>query len=142
MVTSLQGLGSIGAGTIHAAAIGIHAEHATLSRLFVAVAAAQILVGLLTLMRGGRAVAAATAVVNGGAVVAWVVTRVSGISWIEGLDQSEAPQFADTVCAALGALAVGAAVVTLLGGTGGRSAPLRRGCGCRRSALVPSPSSP
>ena len=115
-VTPLQGLASLGAGAIHAAAVGIHAEHVTLSRLFVAVAAAQILVGLATLLRGGRAVAVATAVVNGGAVVAWIVTRVSGISWIEGLEQSEAPRFADSVCAALGALAVGAAVVALRGG--------------------------
>ena len=114
-ITPLQGMASIGAGAIHAAAVGIHAEHATLSRLFVAVAAAQILVGLATLVRGGRAVAAATALVNGLAVVAWFVTRVSGISWIEGLEQSEAPQFTDTVCAALGALAVGAALVSLRG---------------------------
>ena len=85
-VTSLQGLASLGAGAINAAAVGIHAEHVTLSRLFVAVAAAQILVGLVTLVRGGRAVAVATAVVNGGAVVAWTVTRVWGISWMEGLD--------------------------------------------------------
>ena len=113
VLTPLQGMASLGAGAIHAAAAGIHAEHPTLSRLFVAVAAAQILVGLATLLRGGRAVAAATAVVNGGAVVAWIVTRMSGISWINGLEQSEAPQFADTVCAVLGAVAAGAAVVTL-----------------------------
>ena len=140
-VTPLQGLASLGAGAIHAAAVGIHAEHVTLSRLFVAVAAAQILVGLATLLRGGRAVAVATAVVNGGAVVAWIVTRVSGISWIEGLEQSEAPQFADAVCAALGALAVGAAVVALRGGAGAddarhsgaaRAAGDRRWCRHRR----------
>jgi hypothetical protein len=128
-ITSLQGLASMGAGAIHAAAAGIHAEHPTLSRMFVAVAAAQILVGLVTLVRGGRAAAAATAVVNGGAVVAWVVTRVSGISWIDGLEQSEAPQFADTVCSVLGVLAVGAAAVTLCGGAGRtmRSTPTRLG---------------
>jgi hypothetical protein len=128
-ITPLQGLASIGAGAIHAAAVGIHAEHPTLSRLFVAVAAAQILAGLVTLLRGGRAVAAATALVNGGAVVAWIVTRVSGISWIEGLEQSESPQFADTVCAALGAVAVAAAVVTLRGGAGRtmRATPTRLG---------------
>jgi hypothetical protein len=117
-ITPLQGLASIAAGAIHAAAVGIHAEHPTLSRLFVAVAAAQILVGLVTLLHGGRPIAAATALVNGAAVAAWIVTRVSGISWIEGLEHSEAPQFADTVCAALGALAVGAALVTLRGGAG------------------------
>ena len=128
-ITPLQGLASMGAGAIHAAAAGVHAEHATLSRLFVGVAVAQILVGLVTLLRGGRAVAAVTALVNGGAVVAWIVTRVSGISWIAGLEQSEGPQFADTICAALGALAVGAAIVTLRGGMGWtmRATPARLG---------------
>jgi hypothetical protein len=127
--TSLQGLASMGAGAIHAAAVGVHAEHPTLSRLFVAVAAAQILVGLATLLRGGRTVAAAAVVINGGAVVAWVVTRMAGISWIEGLEQSEAPQFADTVCAILGAAAVGAAIVTLRGGASRawRAIPARLG---------------
>jgi hypothetical protein len=54
---------------------------------------------------------------------------VSGISWIEGLEQSEAPQFGDAVCAALGALAVGAAIVTLRGGAGRttRATPTRVG---------------
>ena len=50
----------IGAGAIHAAAIGIHAEHATLVRLFVAVAAAQLAAGVVMLVRGGRATAGAT----------------------------------------------------------------------------------
>jgi hypothetical protein len=128
-ITPLAGLASIGAGTIHAAAVGVHAEHPTLSRLFVAIAAAQILVGLATLLRGGRAVAATTAVVNGGAVAAWIVTRVAGISWIDGLEQSEVPQLADTICAALGALAVGAAIVTLRAGASrtARATPARLG---------------
>ena len=100
-------LASIGAGAVHAAAAGIHAEHATLSRLFVAVAALQLGAGLaLLLRREWRLVAAGTALVNAGAVAAWATTRITGISWIGGLEQSEAPQFADTVCAALGAIAV------------------------------------
>ncbi len=100
-------LASIGAGAVHAAAAGIHAEHVTLSRLFVAVAALQLGAGLaLLLRREWRLVAAGTALVNAGAVAAWATTRITGISWIGGLEQSEAPQFADTVCAALGAIAV------------------------------------
>ena len=114
--TQLAGLASLGAGAIHAAAIGIHAEHAPLARLFVAVAAAQLAAGLVMLVKGGRAAAGATALINGGAVAAWAVTRVAGISWIEGLEQSEAPQFADTACAALGAVAAAAAVVALARG--------------------------
>ena len=34
----IGGLASMGAGAIHAAAAGVHAEHATLSRLFVVTA--------------------------------------------------------------------------------------------------------
>ena len=99
----LAGLASIGAGAIHAAAAGIHAEHPDLSRLFVACAAAQLAVGIVAFARGGRLALAAVALINGGAVVAWVVTRTAGISWIEGLEEAESPQFADTVCAVLGA---------------------------------------
>jgi hypothetical protein len=112
----VAGLASLGAGAIHAAAIGIHAEHATLARLFVAVAAAQLGAGLVMLLKGGRVASAATLVINAGAVVAWAVTRVSGISWIEGLEHSEAPQFADTACAGLGAAAAVAAGAALLRG--------------------------
>jgi hypothetical protein len=114
--TQLAGLTSIGAGAIHAAAIGIHAEHTTLSRLFVAVAAAQLVTGVVMLVRGGRATAGAVVLVNLGAVVAWALTRTTGISWIEGLEEAEKPQFADTACAALGVVAVGAALVALRSG--------------------------
>jgi hypothetical protein len=111
--SQLAALTSIGAGAIHAAAIGIHAEHTTLSRLFVLVAAAQLVAGVIMLVRGGRATAGALVVINVGAVVAWVLTRTTGISWIEGLEEAEKPQFADTACAALGAVAAIAAVVAL-----------------------------
>jgi hypothetical protein len=112
----LAGLTSIGAGAIHAAAIGIHAEHTTLSRLFVAVAAAQLAAGVVMLVRGGRATAGAIVLVNIGAVVAWALTRTTGISWIEGLEEAEKPQFADTACAALGVVAAVAALVALRSG--------------------------
>ncbi|MBA3606195.1 MAG: hypothetical protein H0W46_09545, partial [Acidimicrobiia bacterium] len=112
--TQVAGLASLGAGAVHAAAIGIHSEHPTLSRLFVAVAVAQIGVGLLTLVRGGRPLLALTALINAGAVAAWITTRASGIAWIEGLETAERVQFADTACAGLGALAVGAAAVGIL----------------------------
>jgi hypothetical protein len=114
--SQLAALTSIGAGAIHAAAIGIHAEHATLSRLFVLVAAAQLVAGVIMLMRGGRATAGALVIINVGAVIAWVLTRTTGISWIEGLEEAEKPQFADTACAALGAVSAIAAVVALRSG--------------------------
>src|SRR3954462_4475972 len=85
----LAALTSIGAGAIHAAAVGIHAEHPTVSRLFVLVAAAQLGAGVVMLVRSARATAGAIVIVNAGAVIAWVLTRTTGISWIEGLEAAE-----------------------------------------------------
>ena len=88
----------------------------TLARLFVVVAVAQIGVGLLALVKGGRLAAVATVLVNLGAVAAWGATRLWGISWIDGLEVAEDPQFTDTACAVLGAIAVVAALVALVRG--------------------------
>ena len=113
-VMQLAGLASIGAGIIHAGAVGTHAEAVTLARLFVACAVAQVAVGLLALVRGGRLAAALTLAVNGLAVGAWAATRLFDISWIAGLEHSEAPGFTDTVCAALGTIAAVAALAALI----------------------------
>lgn len=112
-IMQLAGLASIGAGAIHAAAAGLHAEHTTLARLFVGVAVAQIGVGLLAIVKGGRVAALLVAAVNLGAVAAWGTTRLWGITWIEGLEVAEAAQFTDTACATLGAIAAAAAAVAL-----------------------------
>jgi hypothetical protein len=105
---------SLGAGAIHAAAAGAHAAHIGLARLFIIFAAAQLVAGGLALLRPSRLVAWAVAVVNVAAVGGWALTRVTGISWIDGLQVREAPQFADVVCAGLGALAVAGAIAALL----------------------------
>src|SRR5688500_17299604 len=107
---------SIGAGAVHAAATGIHAEHPQLARIFVVTAILQLGMGLLALVRPSRLVAAGVAVVNITAVTGWIVTRVSGISWIDGLEVKESAQFADSTCALMGAVAIGAAVVALAAG--------------------------
>ena len=80
-----------------------------LARLFVAAAAAQIAVGLVLLVRGGRLATALTALINGAAVVVWAFTRVAGISVIDGLEHAEAPELIDTMCAMLGSLAASGA---------------------------------
>lgn len=113
---AMAGLTSVGAGTIHAAATGIHAEHATLAWVFAVLALAQIGAGLVSLARPGRAAAVAVAAVNAAAVAGWVLTRTSGVPWIEGLEVAEAPQLADTVAAGLGAVATGAALVAIVAG--------------------------
>ena len=111
---AVAGLASLGAGAIHAAASGIHAEHPQLARLFIMCAILQILAGLAALLRGSRPIAAAVVAVNSVAVAGWMLTRLIGIAWIDGLETREAPQFADSVCAVLGAIAIGAALASLL----------------------------
>jgi hypothetical protein len=115
------GLASVGAGAIHLAAAGIHAEHPTLARIFVVLGALQVVGGLVLALGGGRPAASVVAVVNVAALGGWALTRTTGISWVQGLEHAEDPQFADTVCAALGLVAVVLAVVVLL--RGARDAP-------------------
>jgi hypothetical protein len=115
------GLASVGAGAIHLAAAGIHAEHPSLARIFVIMGAAQVIAGLVLALGGGRPAASVVAIVNVAAVGGWALTRTVGISWVRGLEASESPQFADTVCAALGAISLALAVFVLLRGS--RQAP-------------------
>ena len=107
---------SMGAGLVHAGAIGIHAEHVTLARLFIVVSVFQLAFGMATLLRPTRWLAAITAVGNLLAVAAWLTTRLTGISWIAGLEAREAAQFTDTACAFLGLVAGGLALSAALVG--------------------------
>ena len=108
-LVAFGGLASLAAGAVHASAAGIHAEHRQLARIFIVVAVLQIGVGLWALVRPTRAAAWGVVVVNAVAVAGWLATRMFGISWIDGLEVREAPQFADAACAALGLLAIVAA---------------------------------
>ncbi len=113
---AVAGLASLGAGAIHAAAIGIHAEHRGLAQIFVACAVLQLGAGLCALLRPSRVVALAAVAINVGAVGGWLATRVTGISWIGGLEVAEPLQFADTACAVLGVVAAGAALTAAIRG--------------------------
>lgn len=107
---------SIGAGVIHAAAIGIHSEHRQAVITFTAVAAAEIGWGVLALLTSNRRVVIAGAVANSIWFAGWVLAKTSGIGFINGLDVVESVQFADFAAAMLAAVAViGAVVATVRG---------------------------
>ena len=112
----IAGLASVGAGAIHLAAAGTHAEHPTVARLFVLLGAAQVAAGLWLAIAGRRPAAAVTIAVSVVAVGGWLTTRATGIGWIDGLDVPEDPAFADTVCAALGIVAIALGALVLGGG--------------------------
>ena len=105
---------SIGAGGVHAAVIGTHAEHRVLALLFVWSAALQVVWGIVALLRTSAAVAVSGLAINAVMAGAWFVTRSTGISWISGLETREPIRFADAACAGLGIVVVGIALGLLL----------------------------
>src|SRR6476646_34463 len=107
-------IASIGAGAIHAAAIGVHSEHRQAVITFTILAIAQLGWGVFALQRAGRLTMLTGAAINLAAVVGWVMAKTSGISFIDGLELEESPQFADTAAAALAAIVVIAALAALV----------------------------
>ncbi|MEI6299354.1 MAG: hypothetical protein WCP50_07150 [Actinomycetota bacterium] len=101
---------SIGAGVLHGAAVGLHADHATLSRIFMALTVAQVCWGVIAISRSQWSVVLAGFAINGTAAVGWIMTRTSGISFVDGLEIAEKPQLADTLCALLAVVAIGASL--------------------------------
>jgi hypothetical protein len=110
----IAGMASLGAGAVHAAAIGVHAEHRPAAITFAVLALLQLGWGGVALVRGGRRWALVGALLNTGAVGGWVLAKASGISFIDGLDVAEPVQTADALAAGLALASVVAAVAALV----------------------------
>ena len=80
---------SIGAGVIHGTAVGLHADHAALSRVFLLLTIAQVGWGVIALVSTHRMVAVSGLAINAVAVIGWALTRTVGISFIDGLQVVE-----------------------------------------------------
>jgi len=104
----LAGLASLGAGTIHALAVGMHVDTRGAAVAFTALTAIQLAWGVTALVRPGRAVAVTGIVIGAAAVGGWIMATTSGISWINGLEPSASIEVNNAVAAGL------AAVVLLL----------------------------
>jgi hypothetical protein len=102
---AVPAIASAAAAVLHATAAGIHADHPALSRIFVAMAVAQAAVAVAAFLRQSRLTALSLVVVNAAAAAGWVITRLVGISWIDGLEIAERPQLADSIAAALAVIA-------------------------------------
>ena len=101
---------SIGAGLIHGVAVGLHADHASLARVFMALAFVQMAWGIIAISRLQWSVVLGGFAINATAIVGWILTRTSGITFISGLEIAEKPQPADTLGALLAATAIGASL--------------------------------
>jgi hypothetical protein len=76
----------------------------------------QLAWGITILLRPQHWLLPVGVIVNGAAVGGWALTRIAGISWIDGLEVRESPQIADTLCAGLGIVAATIALAALLTG--------------------------
>lgn len=113
---AVAGGASLGAGAIHAAAIGVHSEHRQAVIAFTIVAAIQLGFGAVALARPGRVLLALGALANVGVIGSWALAKTSGISFIEGMGAKESPQLADALAAGLAlvaVLAVGAHLISI-----------------------------
>jgi hypothetical protein len=120
------GILSLGAGAIHAAAIGVHAEARPAALTFTAIAAVQLVWGGVALVRSGRVVALLGIVLGIGAVAGWALAKTSGIGFVEGLDVPEPVQFVDGLAAGM------AALTAVLAGVSLTASPDPRGSGVPR----------
>jgi hypothetical protein len=111
---AVAAMASVGAGVIHAAAIGVHSEHRQAVIAFTIVAAVQLAWGIGALLTSNRWVVLAGAAANTAAFVGWVMAKTSGIGFVDGLDVAEGVQFADFAAAMLAAVAVIGAIVAVL----------------------------
>lgn len=110
---AVAGGASLGAGAVHAAAIGVHSEHHQAVVAFTVVAAIQLGWGAAALARPGRLLLALGALANAGALAGWGVAKLDGISFIDGLDVKEPIQTADGLAAGLAAVALFATLAAL-----------------------------
>lgn len=117
--------GSIGAALIHAIAVGLHAEHASAARAFLVLALAQGAWGVAALFFVDIRMRATGALINSAAIGGWVLTRTSGINFIDGLQVAEDPQAADTLAVVLAGVSLAAIVWATLRA----EVPVRRASG-------------
>lgn len=114
-VLAIAALASIGAGAIHATAVGVHNEHRQAMYAFVLLAVFQIGWGALAFVRSHRLVALLGAAGNALALGGWVLARTSGIGFVDGLEEVEDIQFADGLAAALAGVAIVGALASVVG---------------------------
>ena len=113
------------AALLHVVAAWVHRDHATLAGLFLIAAVLQLAWAGALLFDPRPWVIAAGAVVNGSFVVFYVLTRMTGLTDVQGLEQAQPVGFQDGVTTLLEVAAVGGAVLMLSPGLLARGLPVR-----------------
>jgi hypothetical protein len=131
---AIAAFASLAAGAIHAAAIGAHSELPDVQKVFMASAAFQLGWGALALTRPHRALIALGVLGNLALLAGWFIVMNGGVAFVEGMDTDMSPSKADSMAAALAAVAAvsGAVAITLpaLGARLDGAAVLMAGAAC------------
>ena len=110
----LAGFASLGAGAIHAVAIGVHSSSDQAMYTFMAVASLQLVWGVLAVARSSRVLAIVGALFSAALFAGWVVAKRSGLGFIEGLEAKASTELSDGIAAGLAFLVVVLATATAL----------------------------
>lgn len=105
---------SLGAGAIHAVAVGVHGDPRQAALAFTAASAYQIGWGAWAVARPSRVVAGLGALGNGALLVAWFVSTQRGIALVDGLETAKPAELGDGIAAALAALTLALCLGVLL----------------------------
>jgi hypothetical protein len=105
---------SFAAGVLHILAMIDHRAEPTVARSFLAVAAIQIVWGILLIVEPRRLFVLLGALATAGAIVVWIFSRTKGISWFPGLESVESLGWKDVVTQFFQLLALAGAVILLL----------------------------
>jgi hypothetical protein len=105
---------SFGAALLHVLAMIDHRSEPTLARSFLAIAAIQVVWGVLLIVDPRKLFVLAGTLVTAGAITVWVFSRTKGISWFPGLDHVEPLGWRDVVTQFYQLLAVAGGAILLL----------------------------
>lgn len=111
---TIAAFASLAAGAIHATAIGSHSGLPDVVTAFTVAAAVQLGWGAVALVWPSRAPIALGLAGNLALLGGWVAAMTTGITFVEGLDQAGDPSRADTIAAAMAAVAVLGSAVAIL----------------------------
>lgn len=110
---TVAGAASVGAGAIHAGAIGGHSGLTEVVVVFTIAAVFQLAWGAVALAQGRRTPVVLGALVNGCLVGGWVLAKTGGIGFVEGMEEAQSPSFPDSAAAALALVAAAGAVASM-----------------------------
>ncbi|MGE0879364.1 MAG: hypothetical protein AB7L13_16945 [Acidimicrobiia bacterium] len=132
---------AIGAGLIHAAALGPHADHSAVLAMFTVVAVVQIALGVAVAKGApGRPVHSAVALLGAGASLAviagWAFSRTIGIGFVSGLDAPEHVGLADLTASVMELITAGGLLVLWRARHPGSTAPSARSFAGLSSLMV------